>query len=41
MHRSKQHLYSITTSARASKIRRPHPVGLTSTLQLGAAIKSP
>jgi hypothetical protein len=22
-------------------IRRPHPVGLTSTLQLGAAIKSP
>jgi len=23
------------------QIRRPHPVGVTSTLQLGAAIKSP
>jgi hypothetical protein len=25
----------------SAKIRRPHPLGVTSTLQLGAAIKSP
>ena len=25
----------------SAQIRRPHPVGVTSTLQLGAAIKSP
>jgi hypothetical protein len=32
---------SYASNLASGQIRRPHPVGLTSTLELGAAIKSP